>query len=206
MRSLRQSRTHAETGHMRYQVTALFDQPVVAEASRSGANSEAERIFVDKGESAARRWQWRRPPAEKPAVVRLSISAPVIYRYAVYQVDTRTDVEFVRLEGRLGGLIDGRPLTAHGGGTEGGRLTESEAVEIVRNEVANWMVKRSASGGILITLGSGDQMRSTTIPIKGGDDEHMVRLRAIKAMRTLQDEIADRHSAELSGQLTVGHC
>ena len=68
-------------------------------------------------------------------------------------------------------------------------MTESEAVEIVRNEVANWMVKRSASGGILITLGSGDQMRSTTVPIKGGDDEHRVRLRAIKAMRTLQDEI-----------------
>ena len=65
-------------------------------------NTEAERIFADKGpESAARLWLWRLSPVERAATVRLIVSAPVLDRYVVYPVYRGPTVEFERLNGRL---------------------------------------------------------------------------------------------------------
>jgi hypothetical protein len=87
---------------MRYQVAALFDRPVFGEVSRTTADTDAERVFVDKGpESAARQWLWRLSPAEREATVRLIVSAPVLDRYVVYKSYEGPDVEFERLNGRL---------------------------------------------------------------------------------------------------------
>lgn len=87
---------------MRYLVTALFDRPIFGEVSRAAADTEAERVFVDKGpESAARLWLWRLSPAEREATVRLIVSAPVTDGYRPYPVYKGPAVEFDRLNGRL---------------------------------------------------------------------------------------------------------
>jgi hypothetical protein len=87
---------------MRFQVIALFDRPVFGEVSRTTADTEAERIFADKGpESAARLWLWRLSPAERAATIRLIVSAPVLDRYVVYEVYGGPVVEFERLNGWL---------------------------------------------------------------------------------------------------------
>jgi hypothetical protein len=87
---------------MRYDVTALFDQPVFGAISRMSRDTAAESVFADKGpESAARLWLWRLSPAERAATVRLVVSAPVLDRYVVYEIYRGPAVEFERLNGRL---------------------------------------------------------------------------------------------------------
>lgn len=87
---------------MRYQVTALFDQPVFGQVSRAAADTDAERIYAERGpESAARKWLWTLSPAERAATIRLIVSAPVTDGHRPYPLYTGPVVEFERLNGRL---------------------------------------------------------------------------------------------------------
>lgn len=88
---------------MRYQVTALFDRPVNGATERATADTEAERVYADKGpESAARRWLWRLSRPEREATVRLIVSAPVTDGYRPFPIYKGETIEFERLNGRLG--------------------------------------------------------------------------------------------------------
>jgi hypothetical protein len=87
---------------MRYQITALFDQPVFGQVSRATLDVDAERIYSDRGpESAARKWLHMLSPAERAATVRLIVSAPVTDGYRPYPVYKGPAIEFERLNGRL---------------------------------------------------------------------------------------------------------
>jgi hypothetical protein len=72
---------------MRYQVTALFDRPIFGAISRAAADTDAERVYAEKGpESAARRWLHMLSPAEREATVRLIVSSPMTDGYRPYPI------------------------------------------------------------------------------------------------------------------------
>jgi len=88
---------------MRYQVAAVFGRPVAGEIARAAADTEAERVYADTPESAARKWLWKLSAEERAATERLVISAPAV-GYKAYEVYRGPSIEFIRVGGRLEAL------------------------------------------------------------------------------------------------------
>lgn len=96
---------------MRYTVTAFFNRPINGQVSREAQNTEAERVFSDRGpESAARKWLHRLSPEEREATVRVIVSAPVTDGYRPYPIYKGPVVEFERVNGRLSLVAPGQWL------------------------------------------------------------------------------------------------
>lgn len=86
---------------MRYDVLALFDQPVFGQSSRASAD-HPDKVFARNGpDSAARKWLWMLSPAEREATVRLIVMGCRDNEYRVFEVYKGPDIEFVRANGRL---------------------------------------------------------------------------------------------------------